>query len=98
MPTFITTFRFTEQGTKAVKDTTKRAAAFKTDAEKKGVKVLGQYWTLGSFDGLLILEGPDAETVTASLLQVGSKGNIQTTTVQAFKAEEMDKILAKMGG
>jgi uncharacterized protein with GYD domain len=98
MATFITTIRFTEQGVKAVNETTKRAAAFKNAAKKMGVKVTAVYWTMGAFDGLLILEAPDAETATASLLQLGSIGNVQSTTVQAFHAEEMDKILAKLKG
>jgi uncharacterized protein with GYD domain len=98
MATFITTFRFTEQGIKAVKETTKRALAFKAAAAKKGAKVTAFYWTMGAFDGLILLEAPDAETATAALLQVGSLGNVQSTTVQAFDAEEMDRILAKMGG
>jgi uncharacterized protein with GYD domain len=98
MATFITTIKFTEQGIKAIKDTTKRAAAVKAAAKKMGVKVSATYWTMGAFDGLLILEAPDAETATALLLQAGSMGNVQTTTVQVFNAEEMDKVLAKMGG
>jgi uncharacterized protein with GYD domain len=58
MATFITTMHFTEQGGKAVRDTCERAAAFQATAEKLGVKVAGQYWTPGAFDGVLILEAP----------------------------------------
>ena len=50
MATFITTLHFTEQGVKAVRDICERAAAFKSAAEKLGVKVAGEYWTLGAFD------------------------------------------------
>jgi uncharacterized protein with GYD domain len=62
-----------------------------------GVKVTGFYWTLGAFDGLLIFEAPDDETATAVLLNVGSQGNVQTTTARAFTAAEMDRILAVKG-
>jgi uncharacterized protein with GYD domain len=34
---------------KAVRDTCERAAGFKATAEKMGVKVTGEYWTLGAF-------------------------------------------------
>jgi uncharacterized protein with GYD domain len=97
MATFITTIKFTEQGIKNIGETTKRAAAVKAAAKKLGVKVSEVYWTLGAFDGLLILEAPDDETVTAWLLNVGAQGNIQTTTARAFTAAEMDKILATKG-
>lgn len=94
MATFITTIKFTQQGIKGIDDTTKRAAAFKAAAKKMGARVTDIYWTLGDHDGVLILEAPDAETATIALLHLGAAGNVHTTTVRAFTAAEMDKILA----
>ena len=51
MATFVSTIRFTEQGIKAIGETTKRAAAVKAAAKKMKVKVTDIYWTLGPFDG-----------------------------------------------
>jgi uncharacterized protein with GYD domain len=56
------------------------------------------YWTLGKFDGLLVFDAPDEETATALMLQIGSLGNIRTQTDRAYKAAEMEAILAKMNG
>lgn len=98
MATYISTIKFTEQGFKAIKETTKRAASIKVATKKMGIKVTNIFWTLGAYDGLLIFEAPDDETATGLLLQLGSEGNLHTTTVRAFNASEMDKILAKMGG
>ena len=94
MATFITTLHFTEQGIKAVRDTCGRAAAFKAAVEKLGVKVAGQYWTLGAFDGVIVLEAPDEARATAALLHLGSLGNLRTQTARAFDAAEMQKILS----
>src|SRR5436190_5655681 len=96
MATFITTVKFTEQGVKSIRDTTKRAASFKSAAKKLGIKVVNVYWTLGAFDGLLIYEAPDDETATALMLGLASLGNVQTTTARAFGAAEMDKVLGMM--
>jgi len=96
MATFITTIKFTEQGVKAIGETKKRADAFKTAAKKMGVKVNEIYWTLGAFDGALVFDAANDETATAALLHLGSLGNVQTTTVRAFNAAEMGKILAKL--
>jgi uncharacterized protein with GYD domain len=96
MATFITTIKFTEQGVKAVGETTKRAAAFKAAAKKMGANVSEIYWTLGEFDGLVILDAPDDESAAAALLHLGMSGNVHTTTVRAFKAPEMEKILSKV--
>lgn len=96
MATFITTIKFTQQGVKGIDDSTKRAAAFKAAAKKLGVKVTDIYWTLGEYDGLLVLDAPDDETTMTALLHLGAAGNVHTTTVRAFTASEMDKIIAKV--
>jgi uncharacterized protein with GYD domain len=96
MATFITTIKFTQQGIKAIDGTTKRAAALKAAGKKMGVKVTDIYWTLGDHDGVLVYEAPDDETATTLLLHLGASGNVHTTTVRAFTAAEMDKILAKV--
>ena len=96
MATFITTIKFTQQGIKGIDESTKRAAALKAAAKKMGVKVTEIYWTLGEYDGVLILEAADDETATTLLLHLGAMGNVHTTTVRAFTAAEMDKILTKV--
>ena len=93
MATFITTLHFTEQGLKAVRDTCNRAAAFKSAAEKLGIKVSGEYWTLGAFDGVIVFEAPDEATATAAMLYLSALGNLRTQTARAFDAAEMQKIL-----
>ena len=93
MATYITTLHFTEQGIKAVRDTCDRAATFQAAAEKMGVKVTGQYWTLGASDGVLVLEAPNEEAATAALLHLGSLGNMRTQTARAYDPAEMQKIL-----
>ena len=97
MATFVATLRFTEQGTREVANTTKRAAALKGAAKKLGVKVNTVLWTLGAFDGLMVFEAADDETATALMLQLGALGNVHTTTTRAFTALEMDKILTMRG-
>jgi len=96
MATFITTIKFTQQGIKGIDETTKRAATLKAAGKKMGVKVTDIYWTLGDHDGVLIFEAPDDETATTLLLHLGASGNVHTSTVRAFTAVEMDKIIAKM--
>jgi uncharacterized protein with GYD domain len=96
MATFITTLHFTEQGIKAVRESCERAAAFKATATKMGVKVTGQYWTLGALDGVMVCEAPDEETLAAALLHLGSLGSIRTQTARAYDAAEMQKILGML--
>lgn len=96
MPAYIVLCQFTEQGVRAVKDTTKRADAFKAMAQKAGATVKDLYWTLGQYDLVTVMEAPDDVTATAILLSVGSLGNIRTQALRAFSAEEMGRVLGKM--
>jgi len=98
MASYISTVQFTEQGIQNIKETCKRANAFKTAAKKLGVKVQDIYWTLGKFDGVIVFDAPDDETATAAMLQLSALGNVHTRTARAFKASEMDAVLAKLSG
>ena len=96
MATYVVLCHFTEQGVRGVKDSPKRAAAFKAAAKKAGVTVKAFYWTLGSYDMVSILEAPNAETVTALSLSVGKLGNVRTETLPAFDKVGMEAILKKV--
>lgn len=96
MPTFITLIRWTDQGIRTVKDTTRRQREALAQFGKMGIKTLAFYWTLGRYDAVSIGEAPDAETVTAAALAIGSLGNVRTETLRAFTVEEMDRVLAKI--
>jgi uncharacterized protein with GYD domain len=96
MAYYITTIKFTPQGVKGIDDTIRRAETFKAEAKKHGVKVVDVYWTMGDYDGLLILEAADGESAAGALLHLASLGNVHTTTVQAFRAADMEKVLKKV--
>jgi uncharacterized protein with GYD domain len=96
MATYIATIKFTPQGVAAIKDTGKRAAAFKSAAKKLGVKVTDVYWTLGHFDGLLVMEAEDEQSVTSAMLQLAALGNVQTRTARAFNVGEIENILGRL--
>jgi GYD domain-containing protein len=55
------------------------------------------YWTVGPYDLVAIIEAPDEESATAFLLEVGSWGNVRTTTLRAYDREEMSGILQRFG-
>jgi uncharacterized protein with GYD domain len=97
MATFITTTKFTEKGPQGIRESGKRAAAFKAAAKKMGVKIIGVYWTLGAFDTVIIFEAPDDETATAAMLSLSAEGNVTTTTTRAFAASEIEKIVGLLG-
>ena len=97
MATYIVLANFTEQGIRNVKDTTKRADAFKEVARSVGATVKDIYWTLGQFDIVATVEAPDDMAVTALGLTLGKSGNVRTQTLRAFSPAEMTSVLGKVG-
>jgi len=86
MARYISLLKFTEQGARNIKDSPSRAAAFKQNAEKLGVKVEAQRWAAGRYDGILVLSGDD-KTILRALTDLMSLGNVRTETLQAFDAD-----------
>ncbi len=96
MATYLGLFRFTDQGIRKVKETTKRAKDFQEFAAKMNVKVREIYWTLGRYDVVVVAEAPDEETITRLTLGLGMLGNVTTETLRAFSAQEMNQILKEL--
>jgi|SRR5688572_18584462 uncharacterized protein with GYD domain len=96
MASYIVLGKFSDQGIRSVKDTTKRADAFKAMAKKAGVTVKDLYWTLGQFDVITVVDAPDDAALAALLLSAGALGNLHTQSLRAFSAEEMSTIVGKM--
>jgi uncharacterized protein with GYD domain len=93
MATFIATLKFTAKGAQNVGESPKRAAAFTAAAKKLGVKVIHLFWTLGSFDGVILFDAPDDNTATAAMLSLAAQGNVQTTTARAFDRAEIEQVI-----
>lgn len=96
MATFIVLGSFTDQGIRAVKDTTKRAEALRDLGKKVGVTIKELYWTMGQYDVAAIVEAADEAAVTAFGLSAGASGNVRTQTLRAFSATEMAQVLKKL--
>ena len=94
MARYIALLKFTEQGAKDLKKSTTRAHNFDKLAAKAGVKVEGQYWTLGRYDGVLILSADSESKVLRVLTELAALGNVRTQTMQAFIDTEFDAIVS----
>jgi uncharacterized protein with GYD domain len=66
------------------------------EAEKMGLKVIEEFWTMGAYDAVVVVDAPNDETVSAFMLKIGSLGNVKSHTMRAFRREEMEGILAKI--
>jgi uncharacterized protein with GYD domain len=96
MATYVLLMNFTDQGIRKVKDTPKRADAFKDMAKKCGATVKEVFWTLGEYDVVAIVEAPDDISMTALGLSSGALGNVRTQTLRAFTQGEIKTIVGKI--
>jgi len=93
---YISLIQFTEQGIRNVKDTVKRGDAAIGEAEKMGMKIIEEFWTMGAYDVVVMFDAPNDETMSAFLLKIGSMGNVKSQTLRAFRKQEMEGVLAKL--
>jgi uncharacterized protein with GYD domain len=93
MPTYITLLRWTQQGVANVKDSPKRLDAGREAFKKFGVEIKDTYLTMGRYDLVCVIEGPDDATVARALLTLGSQGNVQTETLKAWNENDFRNIV-----
>jgi uncharacterized protein with GYD domain len=98
MPHYVCLMNWTEQGVKNVAQSVERADAARTALAAKGVTLKDVYWTAGAYDLVSVVEAPDDATASAALLALIGQGNLRSTTLRAFTAEEFAGILAKSAG
>jgi uncharacterized protein with GYD domain len=97
MPAYIALIDWTDQGVKGFKDSVDRYETAQGQLRSMGVEFTDIYWTLGAHDIVGIVDAPDDQTLAAALLAVAGQGNIRTTTLRAFSADEMRGVISKVG-
>ncbi|MBV8947280.1 MAG: GYD domain-containing protein [Solirubrobacterales bacterium] len=97
MATYVALIDWTDRGVQAFKDSVDRYESAQSQMRSMGVEFTNIYWTLGSHDIVSVVEAPDDQTLAAALLAVAGQGNIRTTTLRAFSADEMREVISKAG-
>jgi uncharacterized protein with GYD domain len=93
--TYVSLINWTDEGIRNFRDTTQRAEDFSKLVENSGGRVRELLWTVGEYDLVCVADFPDDESGVAALLQVGSAGNVRSTTLRAFSADEMTAIISR---
>jgi uncharacterized protein with GYD domain len=96
MLTYVGLYKWTEQGIKDVKNTTKRAKEAQSAIESMGGRLTTVLWTQGEYDVIVIAEFPDEDTAMAFTVSLSKLGNIKTKTLRAFSATDVERILSKV--
>lgn len=97
MPKYVGLSTWTDQGARDAKASVQRAEEVRRMIEQMGGRMETIYWTQGRYDLVAVMEAPDEETGAAIMLRVASWGNVRTETLRAYDAEEMGRIVQRLG-
>lgn len=98
MPSYVVLYKFTPEGVKNIRDSIKRAGRVRQQNAAAGFKINEILWTQGPYDMVAIVEAPTEEQMMGAMLNVVSAGNVTSTTMRAFDATAMSRILATVPG
>lgn len=97
MPTYVLLTKFTQQGIENVDESPRRTVDAKAMVEDLGGTWRAFFITMGRYDGVVIVDFPDDETMAQAALKLARSGNVTTETLRAFTLEEFDDIVEAMG-
>jgi len=89
MAYYVMLTKLTDEGRKTIKSNPKRIKEVNKEVEAMGVKILCQYFLLGPYDFINILEAPDNKTISRVALELGARGTLQTMTMAALPIDEI---------
>ena len=88
MATYILLSTLTDEGRKTLKERPERLQEVNREIEAMGGRVTQQYAVLGGWDFVNILEAPDNETIARVMVELGSRGTLETVTLAAVPIDD----------
>jgi uncharacterized protein with GYD domain len=85
---YVVLSRLTDEGRKTIKAKPERVKEVNEEISKMGAKVLHQFALLGEYDFLNILEAKDNATISNIMVDLGSRGTLETNTLSAIPIDE----------
>lgn len=95
MAHYVVLSRLTDEGRKTLKSKPERVKEVNEEISRMGAKVVHQFALLGKYDFLTVLEAKDDIAVARIMVELGSRGTVQTTTLSAIPVDEFLSSLKK---
>ncbi len=90
MPKYVILSNLTEEGRKTILDHPERIEEVNKEMENKGATIVEQYFLLGKYDFITIVEAPSKGVITKIVMEIASRGSIDTMT---FPAMDVDGLI-----
>ena len=94
MPTYVTLFRWTQEGIGDVKKSPDRLDKARELFRQMGGELKAFYLVMGQYDAVAVGEAPDDETMARIMLAATAHGAIRSETMRAFTEDEYRKIIS----
>lgn len=95
MPRYVVLVNFTDQGIRTIRDFPEAMQAATQRLQAAGVSIT-RYFTMGQYDAVVLIEAPSDEVQLTQALNIGSQGNLRTTTLKAFTEEEFVRAIGNL--
>ena len=95
MPKYLMLSSLSEQGLQTLRANPDRVREVNKDVEEMGARVLHQWFVLGPYDFVNIIEAPDASTIARLSVALGARGSVHT---QSYEMLEVDELLTLLSG
>jgi len=97
MAVYVVLSKLTDEGRKTLKTKPERVKEVNAEISRMGAKILHQYALLGKYDFVTILEAEDNITIGRIMVELGSRGTLETMTLSAIPVEEFLASLRSQG-
>jgi uncharacterized protein with GYD domain len=88
MATYIVLANLTDQGVRTMHDLPRRLENARSTFREHGAELRQIFFSMGTYDYVIIAEAPDDETMTRVSLAVSAQGNVRTSSFRAFTEAE----------
>ena len=91
MPYYAILSKLTENGRKTIMKNPGRIWEVNKDVEEMGARIITQFFLLGQYDFLNIIEAPNNTVVARVAATIGARGSIEPLTMAAITIEDLVK-------
>jgi uncharacterized protein with GYD domain len=83
-----------EQGLQTLRANPDRVREVNRDVEEMGAKVVHQWFVLGPYDFVNIVEAPDASTIARISVALGARGSVHTQSYEMLEVDDLLNLLS----
>jgi uncharacterized protein with GYD domain len=93
--TFLLLSTLSPQGLQTLATTPERLLEVNREIEAIGGRVVRQWFLLGAYDFLSVVEAPDERTISRLAVELASRGSATFETLAAIPVEELIEVLSE---